>query len=71
MARHEQGVCPICGSTNISYGDVKSDSIGVHYKGTCDDCTSTFNETYYVDFTGHYDIKDNKVSKTLGGNNIG
>ena len=49
-----QGICPCCGSENLTYGKVVDDDCGVAYPWQCDDCGAKGKETYEIDFVGHY-----------------
>ncbi len=50
----EQGICPCCGSGNLTYESVVDDDNGVAYPWRCDDCGATGRETYEIDFIGHF-----------------
>lgn len=51
--RHEEGVCPECGSTNLEYGEsgIKDTSYG--YQWACDDCGAEGTEWYALSFSEH------------------
>lgn len=53
-----QGVCPVCGSTDLDYASLEIDDCGVHYPTTCNNCSTTFNECYNLAFDGHYNIQE-------------
>lgn len=56
-----QGTCPICNSTNLTYGTIEITDVGVFYPATCEDCGADFEEHYNLSFAGHYKIHNNKV----------
>jgi len=51
-----QGVCPICGSEQLSYGAAVFDDYGVNYPYVCENCGTKGNEAYNLKFDGHYGI---------------
>lgn len=58
--KQEQGICPVCGSENLSYGVIDVTDVGVFYPATCEDCGANFEEHYDLTFAGHYKINSNK-----------
>ncbi|MBR1775959.1 hypothetical protein IJ750_02655 [bacterium] len=54
--KHEEGVCPACGSQNITYDGSEIDGNSMYYKCICDDCDTTFNECYNLVFVEHNNI---------------
>ena len=59
--KHEAGICPLCGSDNISYEEIEIDGgDGVFYPATCDDCGATFKECYNLEFDEHIDIEESE-----------
>lgn len=55
-----QGICPICGSENLTYGTIDVTDMGVFYPTFCEDCGADFEEHYDLSFVGHYKINSNK-----------
>lgn len=55
-----EGVCPVCESEQVSYGTLEPDDDGIFYPVTCDKCGATWHECYDIEFSGVYNIKDNK-----------
>lgn len=51
------GICPVCGSEMLNYGNIQSCEIGVYYPWKCDNCGSTGKECYAIDFDSHQDVK--------------
>lgn len=54
-----EGMCPICGSENITYGVLEPYGEGIYYPAICDDCGATFKECYNLTFDTHIDICPN------------
>ena len=54
-----EGMCPICGSENITYGEIEPYGEGIYYPAICDDCGATFKECYHLTFDTHIDIYPN------------
>ena len=50
----EAGVCPVCGSENLAYEEMRADNTGSIYPWKCNACGTEGEETYEVTFTGHY-----------------
>ena len=48
----EQGVCPYCGSKNVSYGVGDLNPDGILYPCACKDCHRFFDEWYELTFVG-------------------
>lgn len=53
---NEKGKCPVCGIEDLNYGTLEVDDIGVIYPWNCNECGAVGEETYELDFTGHYSI---------------
>lgn len=53
----EQGICPICGSDNISYEAIEVEDDSVYYPTMCNKCHATWKEYYDLTFSGNYDIE--------------
>lgn len=51
---HQEGKCPCCGKSNLSYGDSGLQDGGYYYKWTCDDCDATGTEWYNLVFSEHH-----------------
>lgn len=60
MKQHERGVCPVCGSEQITYCESDIDGDTIWYKCVCDQCDSTFNECYNLIYVGMEEIEDNR-----------
>ena len=54
-----EGMCPICGSENITYDAMEPYGGGIYYPAICDDCGATFEECYKPIFDTHIDICPN------------
>lgn len=50
---NEQGVCPVCGSTNLSWGDSECVGDYMYYNWSCLDCQTEGQEWYELVFRGH------------------
>ena len=53
---HCQGVCPHCGSSDLSYEGAEIDGSDVSYKWECLDCGTTGTEFYTMTFADHHNI---------------
>lgn len=42
----EEGVCPNCGSHDVTYGDSQLDGNSLGYNVECDQCHTRFTEWY-------------------------
>ena len=51
---HSPGACPCCGSHNLAYGRASENDNGVYYPWKCCDCEAIGEETYDIEFSGHY-----------------
>lgn len=49
----EEGTCPYCESTNLSYGSFDLVDSGGYYSVFCFGCQRHFNEYYDFTFVGH------------------
>lgn len=54
-----EGICPICGSENITYDAIEPYGEGIYYPAICDDCGTTFKECHHLTFDTHIDICPN------------
>ena len=54
---YKEGVCPVCGSTNVIYDLLKIIGDKVYYPVMCEDCHTTWEEYYNLIFSGHYNIE--------------
>ena len=52
-----EGTCPVCGSTNLTYGVLEPYGSGIYYPAQCEDCKATFKECYHLTFDTHIDIE--------------
>ena len=59
-----EGMCPLCGSENITYGVLEPYGEGIYYPAQCDDCGATFKECYNLTFGTHIDIEPNIWAST-------
>lgn len=50
----EAGICPVCESETLAYGEMRTDATGNIYPWKCNNCGAEGEETYEVTFTGHY-----------------
>ena len=55
MSKHEQGICPKCGSDGLTYGDTKKQDIAIGYNFICESCKFEGIEWYNLHFTEHTD----------------
>lgn len=54
---HEDGVCPVCSSSNIEYGAADFEDNQMYYPVTCKHCGATFEAWYTLQFSGHENIE--------------
>jgi len=59
MDEADFGVCPKCGSLNITYGDTETENIFIYRVHTCYDCGTTWKERY--DLT-RVEIEEGKIT---------
>lgn len=59
----EQGVCPICGSTDLVYRNIELEGESVYFPFRCLECGAKGNEVYETIFSGFEDIETNIVNK--------
>ena len=52
----EQGICPKCHSENVDYDSIELDGNTAYYPCTCQECGTTWNECYNLDFVGCSEI---------------
>jgi len=57
----QPGVCPICGSENVSYGDSEIQDSGLRYEFHCDNCSLDAWEWYELEYTGIFDANGNEL----------
>jgi len=48
------GFCPVCGQSNLEYGNPIPYNDNLFYPWTCKSCGSNGREMYYVEFIGHH-----------------
>ena len=58
MDNHEQGICPICGSSAVKHGSSTLDGNCISYDVRCENCGADFEEAYTMTFDQHYNIKE-------------
>ena len=59
-----QGVCPICNETGtLKYDTPVFDDYGLYFPWECENCNSTGNEEYSMEFDGHTKIYNSKGEK--------
>jgi len=51
-----KGVCPVCGSEELAYGDVQSNETGIFYPWRCEKCKSSGKECYTLKSHSHQDV---------------
>lgn len=64
---NEQGVCPMCGESDLKYSPVHFNGDSLSFDYHCNNCSCDGEETYYMEFTGHrfYDEeKDEEIDLT-------
>ena len=59
----EQGSCPCCGNTNLSYDSANIDGENISYPWECQDCGSNGSEWYSLEFSGHNVKENNNLPK--------
>ena len=59
--KHQPGICPICGSDEMTYSDTHKEDDWYWYDWRCDKCNSTGTEDYELSFTGHDVREDNSI----------
>jgi hypothetical protein len=47
---HEPGICPVCGSDNLEWGDDEKEGEHLFYEFTCGDCNSSGSELYRMEY---------------------
>ena len=54
MEKQKTGVCPVCGSEDISYESMELGIMGdsIYYPATCNHCHAKFKEHYTLEFAG-------------------
>jgi hypothetical protein len=62
----EQGICPCCGSINLSYDAINIVDDNVNRPWKCDDCGSNGSEWHSLEFSGHNIKENNKIGKDMG-----
>ena len=60
--KHEQGICPKCGSDGLTYGNTEKFDNTLGYLYRCESCGFTGIEWYNLHFTEHTDPDGNRVS---------
>lgn len=50
----EIGICPVCGSDDLTFEGMKADGDLNIYPWKCEDCGTEGEEQYTVTFIGHY-----------------
>lgn len=63
---NKQGYCPCCGSDLLNYESVKFEGEMLFFPWTCENCKSTGEEWYTMDFTSQ-EIKENKNNEESEG----
>ena len=53
IEKHQQGVCPFCGSEELEYGDSGLQDISYYYKWECKHCGHRGTEWYDLEFAEH------------------
>lgn len=58
--KHEQGVCPFCGSDSLEYvtSEIEGNVIGFPWE--CEECGSVGEELYLLTFTEHINLVDER-----------
>lgn len=63
IKKHTEGICPVCGSDMLDYGEIELDDGGCIYPVECIKCGTTFTEAYNFVFDDQYDIKRGEFKK--------
>lgn len=50
---YKAGICPVCGSEELSYGSIDASYNNVSYPWTCENCGSKGKEYYSLTFEEH------------------
>lgn len=48
-----QGICPVCGKSNLDWGDMELEGNHLYYEWICADCKTEGKEWYELKFDGH------------------
>lgn len=62
------GICPMCGSDFLDYGDITPSGNDVYYPAKCLNCGCKFKECYSVEYSLKSDIidtEDNFVAESV------
>lgn len=64
----EAGVCPVCGNTDLDYGDTIMEQVGDYYgyNWKCSKCNHTGTEWYYMSFVDVYNTNTGEESHQEG-----
>ena len=64
----EVGVCPVCGNTDLDYGDTVMEQVGDYYgyNWKCSKCNHTGTEWYYMSFVDVYNTNTGEESHQEG-----
>lgn len=64
----EAGVCPVCGNTDLDYGDTIMEQVGDYYgyNWRCSKCNHTGTEWYYMSFVDVYNTNTGEESHQEG-----
>lgn len=49
----EEGVCPVCGETQLEYDTIQLEDDMIYYPWTCEHCGTSGEEWYKLSFAGH------------------
>lgn len=55
--KQQEGVCPICGATDLEYDSIEPDGCSITYPWTCLKCRVTGEELYELTFVQHINIE--------------
>lgn len=59
--KYEIGICPFCGSEDITYHDSEPEDEYYKYEVTCNQCDKEYNEVYELKFCFHTDEDGNII----------
>lgn len=60
---HEEGICPVCGCSDLNYWGRNIDSDTMTYDWDCPDCKSDGMEVYNIQFSEHDILTKGKKKK--------
>jgi hypothetical protein len=68
IKKTEEGICPVCGSDNIEWGETEFEMPLMFYKCWCRECKAEFVEVYKVEYDGFNMDDENGVEHLYDAN---